>query len=345
MAAATAGGGWTRTCVWLQKIHPEHIEQPHPGSIWWFYWRRFSFPSFCGIYVGYHTVFRVDHRSPEVEFRCTSPNSVQPFQASYSSYNISHRKHCRARTWASHKIWNKTVFFALYILKHVHSSACPDSYFLCTTGLCVERSRLCDGLDDCQDESDELFCCKLVYKLHNVWIVSLIGIGWIKSPTISMLHVSTARPAKNCGSSGPPHPLLVCNGEKDCSHGEDEINCTQGVLHPLPHFKAGILSFNVNTLRQKRLAPRYGISAAVDPASRRRTQSVMMFLTVRTTVTRPTVVSPGFNHSRNLIFLMIFITKCPRLLVFSASPLSMWSPLPAKESRLIYRPPACCGWN
>ncbi|XP_037550027.1 transmembrane protease serine 7 [Nematolebias whitei] len=125
-------------------------------------WWRVNEDIFCGIYVGYHTVFRVDHQSPEVEFRCTSPNSVQPFQASYSSYNISH--------------------------------PCPDSYFLCTTGLCVERSRLCDGLDDCQDESDELFC---------------------------------SRPTMNCGSSSPPHPLLVCNGEKDCSRGEDEINCTQ----------------------------------------------------------------------------------------------------------------------
>ncbi|XP_013857713.1 transmembrane protease serine 7 [Austrofundulus limnaeus] len=123
-------------------------------------WWRVNEVIFCGIYVGYHTVFRIAHHSPAVEFRCSSPNSVQPFQASYSSYNISH--------------------------------PCPESYFLCTTGLCVERSRLCDGLDDCQDESDEMLC---------------------------------SRPTMNCGSSS--HPLFVCNGEVDCSHGEDEINCTQ----------------------------------------------------------------------------------------------------------------------
>ncbi|XP_015239878.1 PREDICTED: transmembrane protease serine 7 [Cyprinodon variegatus] len=125
-------------------------------------WWRVNEVIFCGMYVGHHTVFRIPDPSPEMEFRCSSRNSAQPFKASYLSYNIS--------------------------------QPCPEDQFLCNTGLCVEKSRLCDGLDDCQDESDEVFC---------------------------------TNPKATCSPNSPPHPLFVCNGELDCKDGVDEINCTQ----------------------------------------------------------------------------------------------------------------------
>ncbi|XP_034718683.1 uncharacterized protein LOC117938269 [Etheostoma cragini] len=137
-------------------LKPKAMEGCEHG--WW----KVNEIIFCGSYVGHHTVFRIADHSPEVEFRSSSRNSAQPFQASYSSYNIS--------------------------------QPCPESHFLCSTGLCVEKSRRCDGLDDCQDESDEVFC---------------------------------SRPTKNCGGNSPLHPLYVCNGETDCTNGIDEINCTQ----------------------------------------------------------------------------------------------------------------------
>ncbi|XP_057680392.1 transmembrane protease serine 7 [Corythoichthys intestinalis] len=125
-------------------------------------WWKVNEVIFCGIYVGYESVFRIASRNAEVEFRCSSRSAAQPFQVSYSSYNIT--------------------------------QPCPESHFLCTTGLCVEKSRRCDGLDDCQDESDEVFC---------------------------------SQPSKNCGGGTPLHPLFVCNGETDCANGLDETNCTQ----------------------------------------------------------------------------------------------------------------------
>ncbi|XP_008286632.1 transmembrane protease serine 7 [Stegastes partitus] len=137
-------------------LKPKDIKGCDSG--WW----KVNEIIFCGSYVGHRTVFRIAGHSPEVEFRCSSRNSVQPFQASYSSYNIS--------------------------------QPCSESHFLCNTGLCVEKSRRCDGLDDCQDESDEVLC---------------------------------SRPTKNCGGNRPLHPLFVCNGETDCHDGSDEVNCTQ----------------------------------------------------------------------------------------------------------------------
>ncbi|XP_077481047.1 transmembrane protease serine 7 [Stigmatopora argus] len=125
-------------------------------------WWKVNEVIFCGIYVGHESVFRIPGRNAEVEFRCSSRSAAKPFQASYSQYNVT--------------------------------QPCPKSHFLCATGLCVEKSRRCDGLDDCQDESDEVFC---------------------------------SQPSKNCGGATPLHPLFVCNGETDCINGLDETNCTQ----------------------------------------------------------------------------------------------------------------------
>ncbi|KAK7879038.1 hypothetical protein WMY93_030791 [Mugilogobius chulae] len=127
-------------------------------------WWKINEVIYCGTYIDHSTVFRISSPRAEVEFRCSSRTSLQPFEASYTSYNIS--------------------------------QPCPESHFLCSTGLCVEKVRRCDGLDDCQDESDEIFC---------------------------------SRPPINCASSSSSflHPLFVCNGERDCSNGIDETNCTQ----------------------------------------------------------------------------------------------------------------------
>ncbi|XP_069046065.1 transmembrane protease serine 7 isoform X2 [Lepisosteus oculatus] len=127
-------------------------------------WWKINEIIYCGSYIDHPTVFRAANPRTEIEFRCSSKFSDPPFTAEYSSYNIS--------------------------------QPCPRGYFLCSSGLCVESWRRCDGLDDCFDESDELFC---------------------------------PNPPKDCDGAAQRHPSFACNGVRDCEDGADEANCTQEV--------------------------------------------------------------------------------------------------------------------
>ncbi|XP_074846944.1 transmembrane protease serine 7-like [Carettochelys insculpta] len=128
-------------------------------------WWRINEHMYCGYYIDHQTVFHIANSVVNIELQCSSKLSEQPLLVEYGSYDIS--------------------------------QPCPAGYFQCSSGLCIRQAQHCDGVNDCFDESDELFC--VMYKV-------------------------------NCNVSfSLQRSSLACDGIHDCEDGRDEQNCTKSI--------------------------------------------------------------------------------------------------------------------
>ncbi|XP_042298903.1 transmembrane protease serine 7-like [Sceloporus undulatus] len=128
-------------------------------------WWKINEHMYCGYYIDHPTIFRVASFGVNIEFQCSSKLSEQPLLVEYGLYDIS--------------------------------QPCPLGSFECHTGLCIQRYRRCDGINDCYDESDELFC-------------------------------DTSK--QNCSTSFlMQHHSIFCDGINDCEDGQDEQHCTENI--------------------------------------------------------------------------------------------------------------------
>ena len=72
---------------------------------------------------------------------------------------------------------------------------CSNNEFYCGQGRCIGLNWLCDGIQDCGDQRDEIYC--------NICSQSQF----------------------NCNNGQCIAPAMVCDGNNDCTNQRDELGC------------------------------------------------------------------------------------------------------------------------
>ena len=120
-------------------------------------------------------------------------------------------------------------------------SNCPKGHFLCTNKKCVNGLAMCDGNDDCGDNSDETTGC--TGKLFNLsfCIIHLYNTQTIIK-TLPLIRLRYIMLLGNCplhhfqckNKRCVPHSK-ICNANNDCGDNSDEIDGCTGINYV--HFK------------------------------------------------------------------------------------------------------------
>uniref|UniRef100_A0A8C9YBW8 Subcommissural organ spondin n=1 Tax=Sander lucioperca TaxID=283035 RepID=A0A8C9YBW8_SANLU len=102
-------------------------------------------------------------------------------------------------------------------------SGCREKEFQCKNGRCVPAGPLgsvCDGVNDCGDGSDEMYCepcnCKSHIPKLNIEIL-------LTYPRSCPAGQFSCPPPGECVSVS-----VLCDGRPDCKDHSDEINCGEG---------------------------------------------------------------------------------------------------------------------
>ncbi|XP_041061030.1 very low-density lipoprotein receptor-like [Carcharodon carcharias] len=121
---------------------------------------------------------------------------------------------------------------------------CNENEFLCLNGHCVSAAMMCNGIDDCKDQSDERNCSAAECGPHEFQCSNSAvcisrhqlcdGSQDCASGIDESDHLCEKRQPGNCGEleflcgSGQCIELQsACDNFPDCSDGSDEVNCNR----------------------------------------------------------------------------------------------------------------------
>lgn len=102
------------------------------------------------------------------------------------------------------------------------------------TQVCLGASRLNDGIDDCDDRSDETSSSKKNETQTEADIFSKLCDGFLDFPSIEIDGVNVTDES-NCSQFPCNNSYTRCNGVWNCPDGADEVNCEEPPFCPSRH--------------------------------------------------------------------------------------------------------------
>ncbi|ELU15687.1 hypothetical protein CAPTEDRAFT_87079, partial [Capitella teleta] len=111
-----------------------------------------------------------------------------------------------------------------------HNCTCSETHFQCLTGKCIPFEKVCDGISDCNDSSDEhgWATCPDEFKCHHSYCIPIHRVCDgiydcpMKDDERDCADLSCVGLFK-CKNGTCLHPSFLCNGKVDCPlYADDE---------------------------------------------------------------------------------------------------------------------------